>query len=607
MAHVFISYSRSDSSQALELLDVLRSNGIDTWIDRTGIEGSSSWGSEIAKAIEDCGTLLLLLSPRSVSSRHVEREVMLAFEREKRILPVILEPVEIPISIRYQLAGLQHLALNDLAGILRVLTLPDTRAAQTQRILSAAPRNRRTFQLIAGPSLLAILVLGFFLVRGSRPVSAGPESLSLAVLSLEDGSPDRSNRYIASGISAEIAGSLSKLPGLRVVPQNTINDYNEIGASPLSVASELGVNYVTSGRLERSGDELHATLQLIEATSGKVVWSNQYAGSMADLFALQEKMVSGLVDAMRVKLPSTGSRLTPRYTTNPEAYELYLKAWELRWHYGPRDFQNAISLLQQTLQLDSNFHQCYGALAQIYSDYYHLFDQSDSISSAAYQYALKAIEVSPREPVGYAALARFSAVKGDLSAATIAARKAIALDTNNASSYSNYGYVCQVDGDVRTAVQAYSHALRLDSTDRWTYVNLAFAAGALYEHDTARFNRLWNDTLMPRGRARWAVYAQRHPDDNHARLISSLFGNHGDFWDMLDKFKLVASDPSVSAYTLLTLSEVYAFLHAPEAIPLLRRSVREGLKLDIQHEPLLLSLRNNSAFAAIVREQKALR
>ena len=110
MTHeVFISYSRKDQEAVLAFVGQLQAAGFSVWIDQRDIDGALLWGEEIVAAIEKCMVLVLFLSNSSVGSENVVREIALAFEQKKPILPLLLEPVPIPRKMKYQLAGINYL------------------------------------------------------------------------------------------------------------------------------------------------------------------------------------------------------------------------------------------------------------------------------------------------------------------------------------------------------------------------------------------------------------------------------------------------------------------------------------------------------------------
>jgi hypothetical protein len=126
-ADIFLSYSRRDSDRILPLVEKLRQAGFQVWIDQGGIDGAVLWAKEITDAIRNTKAFILVASSTSFASDHVTREISLAMEEKKPILPVYLEPVEMPSAIRYSLAGIQHIELysgdrnEKLAAVVRSL------------------------------------------------------------------------------------------------------------------------------------------------------------------------------------------------------------------------------------------------------------------------------------------------------------------------------------------------------------------------------------------------------------------------------------------------------------------------------------------------------
>ena len=108
-AEVFISYAAKDRTRVLDLVDRLRTAGVSVWIDQMGIEGATMWSQEIVAAIRSCKVLILAISENSADSENVVKEVALASEGRKRILPVYIKQAEIPESMAYQLAGIQRI------------------------------------------------------------------------------------------------------------------------------------------------------------------------------------------------------------------------------------------------------------------------------------------------------------------------------------------------------------------------------------------------------------------------------------------------------------------------------------------------------------------
>ena len=111
--HLFLSYASTDRVAAFEVADALGAAGVPVWIDRRGLSGGDLWAVEIAHAIRSCTAFAVLCTPASVASRNVRQELQLAWDHDRPILPVILEPVEFPDEVAYFLHGRHWIEASD--------------------------------------------------------------------------------------------------------------------------------------------------------------------------------------------------------------------------------------------------------------------------------------------------------------------------------------------------------------------------------------------------------------------------------------------------------------------------------------------------------------
>ena len=111
---VFISYSRENQQEVIKLVEYLREQGMAVWMDESDIHGATMWTKEIVEAIRASSVFILAISRHSTGSKNVVKELALASEREKIILPIYLEQCDIPETMEYQLAGIQNIALYTL-------------------------------------------------------------------------------------------------------------------------------------------------------------------------------------------------------------------------------------------------------------------------------------------------------------------------------------------------------------------------------------------------------------------------------------------------------------------------------------------------------------
>jgi hypothetical protein len=181
MSQIFISYSRSDKATIDELIKQLEAAGHVVWVDREGIRGGEQWRLKIVEAIENSHAFLLALSKNSIVSDHVRAEIDLAKESKKPIIPIRLQPVEIPASMRYQLAGIQQIdfsrdyqtGFNELLETLSVIdpaaSVPAPRASKTQ----GTPPSKWLWIGGAAALLVILIIIGALLASPGSPGEAG--------------------------------------------------------------------------------------------------------------------------------------------------------------------------------------------------------------------------------------------------------------------------------------------------------------------------------------------------------------------------------------------------------------------------------------------------
>ncbi|SVC60658.1 uncharacterized protein METZ01_LOCUS313512, partial [marine metagenome] len=174
---IFASYSREDQAQVFPIVDKLRERGLNIWIDQEGIHGAKLWSQEIVNAIDNSKVFILFASAKAFLSKNVTKELALASESDKHILPIFIEDAEIPPAMKYQLAGIQHLVHEQgqtehtADNILRTLGNLDIQSAEPQPAAATTPPTTKPASktpLVAAALVIALAVIAFLLFRGDR-------------------------------------------------------------------------------------------------------------------------------------------------------------------------------------------------------------------------------------------------------------------------------------------------------------------------------------------------------------------------------------------------------------------------------------------------------
>ena len=417
-AEVFISYAAKDRERVLGLVKRLRDAGATVWIDQAGIDVSTMWSQEIVNAIRDCKVMLLSISPHSTESENVVKELALASERKKPIIPVYLEPADIPGTMEYQLAGIQrveYFAESEDAAIKamvrslvkRGVTVDAAKAGldsddafesslaahQGKTKSTGSPRGLIAAVAVAVVAITAVLLLPRDDTQPSD--AAGPPTATdapqtqppvgqaqtpppttepldankLAILPFKVLGASE-NEFIAEGMTMELISKLQPVSGLTVIASNSTMKFKNSSLSPIEIGQQLNAGSLLRGTIQQGNEQLKVIVNLVDANSQEVKWSQAFDGSTSDMLKLQGDIAQSVAGELQLVLsPDELAKVTKRATENPEAYQEYLQGrieWKKRSRQG---FANAIRHFEKAIELDPNFALAYSGLADIYRVY----------------------------------------------------------------------------------------------------------------------------------------------------------------------------------------------------------------------------------------------
>jgi TolB-like protein/Tfp pilus assembly protein PilF len=250
---------------------------------------------------------------------------------------------------------------------------------------------------IAAVVMLAIGVGGFFIARRLSAPRSDHGIESVAVLPFENTSGNADSEYLSDGLAESLIYRLSQVSNLKVTPRSSVFRYKGKQMDAEKIGEELGVDAVMSGRLIQRGDDLVISVDLIDVKNKKTLWGDQFQRKMSDLLATQQDITAAIADKLRVRFSSGGGKgIAKQYTTNNEAYQLYLQG---RYFWNKRNSENlkkATELLRAATEKDPNFALAYAGLADCYVvSYYYVGERPRELMPLAKTYAAKAIELDP--------------------------------------------------------------------------------------------------------------------------------------------------------------------------------------------------------------------
>jgi len=294
-----------------------------------------------------------------------------------------------------------------------------------------------------------------------------PDKPSIAVLPFANMSDDPKQEYFADGMTDGLITELSQVSGLFVIARNSTFVYKGKTVPPKQVSEELGVRYVLEGSVQRAGDQLRINAQLIDALSGGHAWAGKFDGSLADVFALQDKVARNIAEALALRLtPEEQLVLGHRETAVPAAYDAFLRGWEHHRRTTPEDFAKAIPYFEEAIALDPDYGRAYAAVAMVYARIYvwrwhHRLGISRSEArSRARRYLEKAQKY--KTALAHQVAALLWEVDWQHALALAELKEAIALEPGDSWSYALMAFTLTSAGRPAEAIPHISTAIRLD-------------------------------------------------------------------------------------------------------------------------------------------------
>jgi TolB-like protein/Flp pilus assembly protein TadD len=567
---IFISYSSHDRERARQLALDIQGLGYSVWMDVFEIEPSTRWSTEIAEAINVCRILALLLSKASLASENVVKELTLAAEKKKHILPITLEQMELSPDFEYHLAGLQHTSADNLKAIARAL----------EHLAKDTPMQSK---------------------KEERPKEKQSEIRKrIAVLPFDDFSPSRDSDWFSDGLASELTNKLSRISKLSVIDRLTARQYKNSRLASGQIASELGVRYLLCGAVRKSGERIRVDVSLVDADRRATLWDDSYPGKMEDIFEIQDEVASKIASSLEIILTrEERASVRERSTKNAEAYELGMRGVSYHNRNTREGYLYALSLLEKAIALDPGYTWAYATLAGCVLNIYAIYDHDPAWLHKAQDAIDKALALKPNDQTALSALAILKMRSGLGDEAVEIAKRAVEADPANEIAHFQLGYVYDGIGDYAAAASAYSRSLELAPASLDTLYNLILDLDLL--HKTEERNRICEKALPLFER-----YVARNPDDQNKRqrYASTLYylGRKEEcFREIEALLALPALDPKIYYNTACR----YAFEgNKTRALELLAKAVDGGYHdiHQIMRDPDLESLRGTPEFDAIIAQ-----
>lgn len=466
------------------LAEMLTSAGLTCWIDREGIDLATSWSREIVQAIDQCKAFVVLLSPSSNESHNVAKEVSLAAEQRKKILPLDLEPVTLSEDLRYHLAGIQRAPMTNIDAIIRALGKLGLEATGTP----LAPK----------------------IVRETD------DRKSLMILPFEDLSPTGDNGWFADGIASELITALSNVKALRVADPQATKEFKAYRGQIAIYAKEMSIQYFVQGDIRKFGDNIKITCRLLDIESGDFLWQESLKGTMNDVFEIQEEVAKRVTDGLNIILTSEEKKkLTERGTENADAYELFLKGQEYFARQTKEGLQLSAQLYADAIVLDPGYALAYAGKATALANLYRSYEREPKLLEQGLDLIHEAQRLKPDLWNANSPLSAILMLQGKLEEAERAAQDYVRTAPQDSGSHFALGFLySHVGGDAK-AIVPFEEAVKLKPENLAAIMNLVIVCSGAKE-DGKR--KEWARAAIPK----FEKHLKLFPDDESCQVQHAM-------------------------------------------------------------------------------------
>jgi serine/threonine protein kinase/TolB-like protein/predicted negative regulator of RcsB-dependent stress response len=351
---------------------------------------------------------------------------------------------------------------------------PPATSRRAEKLARRASKLARTPRRLGGWQIVAIVGLALMYLqsrnqrsRGAAERVAAPKIESLAVLPLANLSGDPEQEYFADGMTEALITDLAQIRALRVISRTSAMQYRAAKKPLPQIARELNVDGIVEGSVQRSGDRVKVSVQLVDGASDRHLWAETYERDTKDVLRLESELARAIAREIRVTVTSDeAARLKKAAPVDPEAHQLYLKG-RFYWNKRRTDaYETALRYFQQAIDHDPRYAPAYAGLADTYGLLAVLPSEvapPTEMMPKARQAALKALELDDTLAEAHTSLA-FVLAQFDWNS-TEAGRefdRAIELNPGYATARQWYGLCLAAQGRLDEAMAQTRKASELD-------------------------------------------------------------------------------------------------------------------------------------------------
>jgi serine/threonine protein kinase/tetratricopeptide (TPR) repeat protein len=453
---------------------------------------------------------------------------------------VILRCMEKDKNNRYQSAGDVRSELIRIdEGIPTTEKVVPKRKPITSREITVTFGMKKLFipALVVVVLVIAAVVVWQLLPK-EEPVSLPPGKPSIAVLPFDDLSPQKDQGYLCDGFAESIINALTKVEDLRVPARTSSFSFKGKEQDIQEIGEKLNVKTVLEGSVQKAGNRVRITVQLINVADESLVWSEQYNRELNDVFAIQDEITLAIIDKLKVKLlGEEKAKLVKRYTENLEAYNLYLRGRYFSNRQTEAGYKKSIEYFEKAINLEKTYALAYVGLAHCYKELSRVFSLSRNEGYPKAKEALmKALKLDETLGEAYAILASIMFVSDwNMSGPEEVFQRAIKFSPGSVNVYKLYAQYLTWTGKYDEAIAIAKRAVELDPlTPSNNWLDWAYFYANRYDESISQLknvldldpNFVWAHVYLAHNYTMKGMYAEAIVHADKVESISLSVDDH---------------------------------------------------------------------------------
>ncbi len=491
MTDIFLSYNREDQARAKLFAEGFERQGFKVWWD-VGLKAGEAYDEVTETALRTAKAVVVLWSPRSVVSRWVRAEATLA-DRQKTLAPAMIEPCERPIMFELtQTAELSHWAGDGSDPVWTAFV------ADVRQVMAA--REKAT----AKPAPASLIPAGAPApdLRGAKP--------SLAIMPFANRSGERDDDVFADGMVEDLISALSLGRSAKIIAASATRAFRNQAADLRLIGRELGARYILEGNVRRIGANLRVTAQVVEAETGRILWTDRFDRPLSELALLQEDLVTDVAAQIGAQVNRLEMDRALKKPSDLTAWEAVMRSFSAYGKLGPATLPVAIQEARRATELAPDWGVGYGCLAlALGSAFLYTYNQHPALRDEARAHAARALALGGHDHNVLWTVAWAQSCVGPVEDAVANGARAVEANANSANARNAYAQallaadqpelaLVQLDEADRLAPRGFNYYISLANRG-WAHVQAGRLEVALATYDRAlQFNAAHAGALHPK-------------------------------------------------------------------------------------------------------------